>query len=93
MSPPSQREIEDVIIDLLAEDAGTSPDDLRALLEEQGAGLPMDSLLAVEVLARVEARFAVQLPTTQVTADALKSVAEFAMAVRTAILLSERGQG
>ncbi|MGL5825262.1 MAG: acyl carrier protein [Nocardioides sp.] len=88
METPSQRDIEDVIVDLLAEDAGTSPADLRALLELEGPGLPVDSLLAVEVLVRVEARFGVQLPTTQVTADAMKSVAEFAKVVRTAIQLS-----
>jgi acyl carrier protein len=90
MATPSQRDIEDVIVELLAEDEGTNPADLRARLEELGgARLPVDSLLAVEVLARVEDRFGVKLPTTQATADALKSVAEFAAAVRNAIILNE----
>lgn len=87
MAIPSQRQIEDVIIELLADDAGTNPADLRASLEELGgSSLPVDSLLAVEVLARVEARFGVTLPIDQATADALKSVADFAALVRSAIL-------
>lgn len=93
MAVPSQRDIEDVIIELLAEDGGTNPADLRAQLEEQGgASLPVDSLLAVEVLARVEVRFGVQLPNIQATADAMKSVAEFAAAIRSSVISTEGGQ-
>jgi len=85
MSVLTQCEIEDVIIDLLAEDGGVNPADLRQELEEQGPGLPIDSLLAVEVLVRVEARFGVQLVADPSTAEAMQSVATFASTVRRAI--------
>lgn len=93
MAVPSQREIEDVIIELLAEDAGVNPGDMRDQLAELEASLPVDSLLAVEVLARVEVKFGVQLPTSQATADAMKSVAEFAAAIRTAAIAVEGAGG
>jgi acyl carrier protein len=86
MAVPTQREIEDVIIDLLAEDGGVNPADLRRQLEGQGAGLPIDSLLAVEVLVRVELRFGVQLDANPATAEAMQSVSAFATAVRNAVL-------
>lgn len=86
MDIPTQRAIEDVIIELLAEDGGVNPADLRLQLEEQGPGLPIDSLLAVEVLVRVEQRFGVQLDANPATAAAMQSVAAFASTVRDAIL-------
>lgn len=86
MEIPTQRAIEDVIIELLAQDGGVNPADLRRQLEEQGPGLPIDSLLAVEVLVRVEQRFGVQLDANPATAEAMQSVAEFASTVRSAIL-------
>lgn len=86
MEIPTQRVIEDVIIELLAQDGGVNPADLRQQLQEQGPGLPIDSLLAVEVLVRVEERFDVQLDANPATAEAMQSVAAFASAVRSAIL-------
>ena len=86
MAIPTQRAIEDVIIELLAEDGGVNPADLRRQLEEQGPGLPIDSLLAVEVLVRVEQRFGVQLDANPATAEAMQSVATFASTIRSAAL-------
>lgn len=86
MEIPTQHAIEDVIIELLAQDGGVNPADLRRQLEEQGPGLPIDSLLAVEVLVRVEQRFGVQLDANPATAEAMQSVAAFASTVRNAIL-------
>ena len=86
MEVPTQRAIEDVIIELLAVDGGVNPADLRRQLEERGPGLPIDSLLAVEVLVRVEQRFGVQLDANPITAEAMQSVAAFAATVRGAIL-------
>ena len=83
---PTQHAIEDVIVELLAEDGGVNPADLRRQLEEKGPGLPIDSLLAVEVLVRVEQRFGVQLDASPATAEAMQSVAAFASTVRSAIL-------
>ncbi|WP_436700671.1 acyl carrier protein [Nocardioides sp. BYT-33-1] len=75
-----------MIIELLAEDGGVNPADLRRQLEEQGPGLPIDSLLAVEVLVRVEQRFGVQLDANPATAEAMQSVVAFAATVRSAIV-------
>jgi acyl carrier protein len=48
------REVEDIIVELLAEQAGRDPAELRRELQEEGEELPIDSLLAAEVVARVE---------------------------------------
>lgn len=75
------RQIEDVIIALLAEQWGRQPDDLRRELEALGPEMPIDSLLAAEILARVEAQLGVSLPATAETARSLKSVGTFAQAL------------
>jgi acyl carrier protein len=76
-----QRAIEDMIIELLAEEAGTVPATLRARLEELGEELPIDSVLAAEVVTRVEQRYGVELPATAETARCLRSVRQFAAMV------------
>lgn len=76
-----QREIEDLIIELLAEETGVTPAVMRAQLEEGGDDLPIDSVLAAEVVARVERRSGVELPATAETARCLRSVREFAAMV------------
>ncbi len=81
MSVPTVDEIIDVIIDLLAQDAGRDPKELRAELEALGEVLPVDSLLAAEVLARVEQKFQVKLPATVETSKNLRSVVRFAQAI------------
>ena len=58
------REVEDIIVELLAEQAGRDPAELRRELQEEGEELPIDSLLAAEVVARVEERHGVSLPAT-----------------------------
>ena len=50
------RDIEDLTIELLAEEAKCSPDEMRRCLEEGGGDLPIDSILLVEVVVRVEER-------------------------------------
>ncbi len=75
------REVEDIIVELLAEQSGRDATELRRELEERGEGLPIDSLLAAEVLARVEERLGVSLPATSETAENLRSVTAFAEAV------------
>lgn len=76
-----QREVEDIIIELLAEQAGKDPGDLRRELEELGDELPIDSLLAAEVLARVEERLGVTMPATAENSEHLRSVTSFARAI------------
>lgn len=75
------RDIEDLTIELLAEEAKCSPDEMRQRLEEAGGDLPIDSILLVEVVARVEDRCGVHLPTTLETARNLRSVHDFAVMV------------
>jgi acyl carrier protein len=72
------RDIEDLTIELLAEEAKCSPGEMRQRLEEAGGGLPIDSILLVEVVVRIEDRYGVHLPTTLETARNLRSVRDFA---------------
>ena len=75
------RDIEDLTIGLLAEEAKCSPGEMRQRLEEAGDGLPIDSVLLVEVVVRVEESCGVHLPTTLETAKNLRSVRDFAVMV------------
>lgn len=77
----TEEDIEWLIIELLAEDNGQDAADLLQELVAAGANLPVDSLLAAEVLARVQDRCEVELPTSAETAKALRSVKTFARAV------------
>jgi acyl carrier protein len=77
----SRRDIEDVILELLAEDLGQDRDELRRALEEQGAEMPVDSLLAVEALVRLEVLYGIEMPTSAETGLAMKSVGTYAQAV------------
>ena len=84
-------EIEQLIVELLAENAKLDPTFLWEELCRQGDHMPVDSLLAAEVLARVQTRAGVQLPATAETATALRSVKSFAAAVL-ALIPVESGQ-
>lgn len=77
----NQREVEDLIIELLALEAGCDLGEFRTELEAGGQDLPVDSLLAAEVMARVEERCGVSLPATPETSKHLKSVTAFARAI------------
>ena len=81
MPIPTVGDIVDAIIDLLAQDARRDPLELRADLETLGTDLPIDSLLAVEVLVQVEERFDVSLPPEVEAARNLRSVIRFAQAI------------
>jgi acyl carrier protein len=75
------RDIEDLTIELLAEETKGSAREMRQRLEVAGGDLPIDSILLVEVVVRVEDRYGVQLPTTLDTARNLRSVRDFAAMV------------
>lgn len=77
----NQQSVEDVIIDLLAANEGVESQDLRAMLEARGADMPVDSILAAEVLAAVEATCGVTFAPTPETALCLQSVRAFAASV------------
>ncbi len=74
-------EIQTIIIDLLAAEAGRDRDELLAELEASGRELPCDSVLAAEVLGEVEHRCGVRLQMTPRTAAAMRSVQAYAQAV------------
>lgn len=75
-----QRGVEDVLIELLAEGQFTTAEQLRAQLVAAGEDLPVDSLLAADIIAAVQARFDIRLPAAG--ADKyLKSVRAFAAQV------------
>jgi acyl carrier protein len=76
-----RREIEDLIIGLLAKDGGRDPEALREELDDLGELLPIDSVLAAEVLARVEAAYGVEFPATAEASKHLRSVVNFADAI------------
>lgn len=78
-----REDIEWLILELIAQDTGQAASDLLEELTAEGAHLPVDSLLAAEVLARVQEQCGVELPTTAETARALRSVKAFAHAVWT----------
>lgn len=84
-------EIEELIIGLLAADAGADPAAFRAELLTRGQELPIDSLLAAEVLARVELRCGVDLPATAENAKNLQSVTAFAQAILALVQQHEKG--
>lgn len=67
-----------VILGYLAEDAQCNPDDLRDELLAQGLEMPIDSLLAVDVLVRVQNATGVTLLPTEETATAMRSIQKFA---------------
>jgi acyl carrier protein len=77
----TKEDIEWLIIELIAQDNGQAAADVLEELSAAGEHLPVDSLLAAEVLARVEEQCGVDLPTTAETAKALRSVRSFAQAV------------
>lgn len=87
------REIEDVILELLAEEAGRPVAELREELLERGEMMPVDSLLAAEVVARVQERVGVELPATAETARALRSVRTFATAVFDLVTATQISRG
>ncbi|MGI9000818.1 MAG: acyl carrier protein [Pseudonocardia sp.] len=90
-----QRDVEDVLIELLAHEQHRTAAELRALLEERGADLPISSLLTVEIVVGVQDRFGIRLPTTGAD-HYLRSVREFATTVRTLALAepdTERTRG
>lgn len=78
---PTFDHIVEVIIDLLAQDARRSPEELRAEVSALGEELPIDSLLAAEVLARVEEIFGVRMQATVETSQNLRSIHRFALAI------------
>jgi acyl carrier protein len=86
-------EIEDLIVELLAADQGRPVDELRHEIQAGGEHLPVDSVMMVEILGRVEERCGVQLPLTASTARCLGSVRDFAALIDRLRRIAERVPG
>ena len=93
MVAPSVVHIIDVIIDLIASDTHRDSGELRRELEALGRELPVDSLLAVEVLARVEQQFGVRVPPTVESSRNMRSVRRFAQAIHELAVEAEHQAG
>lgn len=87
---PHAEEIVAVVIEFLAELEARPVDEVRAELQDAGAELPVDSVLIVEILTRVEEHYGIAIPADRQSAQATRSVRAFAAAVQDAI--TERQQ-
>ncbi|MBW4719798.1 acyl carrier protein [Saccharothrix obliqua] len=83
--------VESFILDLLAEEEQRNVEELRAELTAAGTDLPYDSILLVELMTRVRARFGVKLKPTLQTAQDMRSVRGFAE--RVCLELDEASDG
>jgi acyl carrier protein len=78
---PSLEDIVEAVIEFLAQLQDRDPAQLRAELEEAGQELPVDSILVVEILTRIEERYGVKIPTDAEAAHSTRSVYTFARTV------------
>ncbi|MFF2952643.1 acyl carrier protein [Kitasatospora sp. NPDC057965] len=82
---PSLEDIVAIVVEFLAELQDCDPAALRAELEEAGQELPVDSLLVVEILTRIERTFGVRVPADAEAARSTRSVYSFARTILNAI--------
>lgn len=75
--------IEDVIVELLAAEIEQDVVEYRAELAAGGPSLPCDSVMAVEIMVKVEKRYGIQLHLNAETARAMRSVQTYAALVAT----------
>ncbi len=87
---PTTREIEDVILTLLADEQGVDAARFIEDMRGRGAGLDVDSLMIVEVLVRIETTFGVSLPATAMTATVMRSVSGLARHLEGLVLSAQQ---
>jgi acyl carrier protein len=85
-------EIAEIVIGFLAAESGIPASQLRADLEAAGPELPVDSLLVVEVLVKVEDACGVRLEINEEVARSTRSVMTFARSIRRALAMKGDGQ-
>jgi acyl carrier protein len=90
VAAPTVDQIVDVIVRLLATERGRSEADVRDELEEGGWEMPIDSLRIVEILARVNQEYGVEVPANVDSARSMRSVRDFAQVVRDACTIGDR---
>jgi acyl carrier protein len=86
-------QVVDVVIRLLAEERNEPEAETRASLEKAGPAMPIDSLLLVEILARVEEECGVRIPADADAARSMRSVRTFAETVVDAARVAGGGGG
>lgn len=83
---PTSDEVTLLIIELLAELQERDPSEVHAELVDGGAELPVDSLLIVEILTRVEEQLGVRIPADAEAARSTRSVRAFTRTVLDAVI-------
>jgi acyl carrier protein len=92
MTSSSVREIVEVVIDYLAEYQQRSAEEVLEELAVGGEDLPVDSLLVVEILTRVEERFGVSVPADAQAGRSMRSVWAFSETVHDAMKSQQEEQ-
>ncbi|MGA4976985.1 acyl carrier protein [Streptomyces cinereoruber] len=70
-----------MVVEFLAELQDRDPDELRMELEEASEELPVDSILIVEILTRIEERYGISVPADEEAARSTRSVRTFATTI------------
>ncbi|MGW4222205.1 phosphopantetheine-binding protein [Streptomyces bauhiniae] len=70
-----------MVVEFLAELQDREPDELRMELEEAGEELPVDSILIVEILTRIEERYGISVPADEEAARSTRWVRTFATTI------------
>ncbi len=73
----TKQDIEDLIIELLADDEGEDPDDLRRQLVDKGAAMPVDSLAMLDILVEFRKRTGLTIPKRKLRRRTMRSVRAF----------------
>ncbi|MFJ4246463.1 acyl carrier protein [Streptomyces iakyrus] len=92
MPSRSVQEIVDIVIDFLAEHQDRPSHDVHEELAARGQDLPVDSVLIMEVLARIERHFEVSVPADAEAGRSLRSVWAFAETVYDTMQAKEQRQ-
>ncbi|WP_167368176.1 phosphopantetheine-binding protein [Streptomyces agglomeratus] len=82
----------DIVIDFLAEHQGRPSQELYEELAARGQDLPVDSVLVMEILARIEQYFKVRIPADAEAGRSLRSVWAFAETVHDSLQAKEQQQ-
>ncbi|MEU2113852.1 acyl carrier protein [Streptomyces sp. NPDC019507] len=70
-----------MVVEFLAELQDRDPDELRMELEDAGEELPVDSILVVEILTRIEERYGIGVPADEEAARSTRAVRTFAATI------------
>ncbi len=73
----TKQDIEDLIIELLADEEGEDPDDLRRQLVDKGATMPVDSLAMLDILVEFRKRTGLTIPKRKLRRRTMRSVKAF----------------